>query len=180
MVKAISYTARVCVILCFASCASPPVDNTRDQQLIARAEREVSRRGLPLPSAHTARVHETVAAFEIPPYSQYFYTVEFSSPTPKGTVRLYTVSFDRQASRLVDLIDRRDESTSEEEAAAKRAMIQRVGGRPEQFSTGSQVVGDKVDFTILDLRSGHSRSGHCLIRRKTLEVLEFKLLPPTI
>jgi len=180
MVKAISYTARVCIILCFASCASPSVDNTRDQQLIARAEREVSRRGFQLPRRHTAEVRETVAVFHVPPYSQYFYTVEFSRPTPKGAVRLYTVSFDRQTSRLVDLIDRRDESTSEEEAAAKRAMIQRVGGSPEQFSTGSQVVGDKVDFTILDLRSSHSRSGHCLIRRKTLEVLEFKLLPPTI
>ena len=57
---------------------------------------------------------------------------------------------------------------------------QRVGGRPEQFSTGSQVVGDKVDFTILDLRDAHRRSGHCFIRRKTLEVLQVKLLPPTI
>jgi hypothetical protein len=122
-----------------------------------------------------------VAAFHVPPYSQYYYVVRFYRPTPKRAVPLYDVSFDRQTGRLNDFYDRRDEVTPEEEAAAKHAMIQRVGGRPEQFSTGSQVVGgDKVDFTILDLRDAHRRSGHCFIRRKTLEVLEFKLLPPTI
>src|SRR5205085_1068931 len=113
--------------------------------------------------------HEKVAVFEIPPYHQYYYAVELSRPTPKRAVPLYTVSFDRQTGRLDDFYDRRDEVTPEEITAAKRAMIQRVGGRPEQFSTGSQVVGDTVDFTILDLRSANSRSGHCFIRRKTLE-----------
>ena len=184
MVKPFACAAGVCVASCFVSCAFTPLTTkaTRDQQLISRAEQEVARRGLPLPPTHTAAVHETVATFEIPPYSHYYYAVELYRPTPKRAVPLYTVSFDRQTGRLHDFYDLRDEVTPDEIAAAKRAMIQRVGGRPEQFSTGSQVVGDgdKVDFTILDLRDAQRRSGHCFIRRKTLEVLQFKLLPPTI
>ena len=121
-----------------------------------------------------------VQVLEIPPNTRYFYAVEFSTPTPKGAVRLYTVSFDRQTGSLSDLIDRRDEVTSEEIAAAKRAMIQRVGGTPEQFSVGAWLTGGQVECSIHDLRAGDRRSGHCFIRRKTLEVLQFRMLPRTI
>ena len=179
MVKTLASVARVCVLSCLVSCtSSPPVSkHTRDQQLITRAEQEVSRRGFPLRPTHTAMVRETEAILEIPPYSQYYYTVEFSRPTPKRAVPLYTVSFDRATGRLHDFYDRRDEVTPDEIAAAKRAMIRRVGGTPKQFSTGSAVSGDTVEFTILDLRDGQRRSGHCFVHRKTLKVFRFELLP---
>jgi len=181
MVKSLAYAARVCFVGCFVSCAFSPSasKHTHYRQLIARAEQEVLRRRLPLPAGYTCEVNEVVAALHVGP-SQYFYSVTFYQHAPKRTVRLYTVSFDRQSGRLTDLIDRRGEITPDEIAAAKRAMIHRVGGTPGEFSAGCWERGDIVEFTILDLRGPSRRSGHCLVRRKTLEVLQFKLLPPTI
>ncbi len=179
MVKTFVFAVRVCVVSCLVSCSiSPPIaKHEREQQLIAQAEQEVLRRGLRLPPTHTAVVRESETIIEIPPYSLFYLDVEFYRPTSKRAVPLYTVSFDRQTGRLHDFYDRRDEVTPDEIAAAKRAMIRRVGGTPEQFSTSSAVTGDMVECTILDLRDGQRRSGHCFVRRKTLEVLRFELLP---
>ena len=182
MVKLLAHTTCFLFVGLFGSCAfsSFATKQVRDQRLIALAKQEITRRHLPLPADYTTVVAEVVSVQEIPPYSRYFYGVTFYKPTPKHPVRLYTVTFDRPSGRLHDFSDRRDEVTSEEIAAAKRAMIQHVGGTPDQFSTGCSERGDTVEFTILDLRGPSRRSARCFVRRKTLEVIEFKLLPPTI
>ena len=182
MVKLGVIAASVVLMLCFGSCAFSPFTSkqTRNQQLIARAEQEVARRGLPLPAGHTADVSENESILEAPPYSRQYYVVTFYTPPSRGAARLYSLSFDRQTGTIDDFSDRRAETTPEEISAAKRAMVQHVGGSLEQFSTTSAPRGDMVEFTIFDLREGQHRTGHCYVRRKTLEVLSFRLLPRTI
>ena len=175
----------ILVAIGLASCVSSPFATSkqiRDRQLVTRAKQEIARRGLSLPVNYTTEVVQTEAILEIPPYSKYFYAVTFLRPTPKRSVPLYTLSFERQTGKFDQFDDRRGEVTPEEIAAAKRAMIQRVGGVPENFSTTAGVSGHKVECWILDLRRGKPRrSGHCFVSRKTLKITGFTLRePPTI
>jgi organic hydroperoxide reductase OsmC/OhrA len=65
-------------------------------------------------------------------------------------------------------------------AVAQRAMIQHVGGVPDDFMVTVDATGDPVDAWITDSRPktpAKRAHAHCIISRKTLKVIKFELDP---
>jgi hypothetical protein len=179
----LSATARIALsgslTVALSSCAFSPFPanrEEREEQLVKLATTEVIHRGLPLPQKYTTAVASSEEILEFQP-AICIYVVDFYAERRHKSMPLYEVVFECQTGKLRDFHDRREEVTSEEIAAAKQAMIQRVGGAPANFSVGAAVTRGEVEAWVSDLRDrGLRQQAHCFIERKTLKVKRFEFV----